>query len=129
MATRSAIGYASPRGYVTAVYCHWSGYPEHQVPILTRQYFSKSKVVALIKPGSMSSLETTQTWDPEVTRNPQPLYHAERGQGPWCDGSGSYAAPPYQSRSIQAAISYWREFGCEHLYVLLPGCGWQHYPL
>jgi hypothetical protein len=129
MATRSAIGYASPKGYVTAAYCHWDGNPEHHVPILTRRYGSKPKVQALIKPGSMSSLETTGTWDPDATRDPQPLYHAERGQGPWCADDGSYGMPPHQSRSLEAAIAHWREYGCEHLYVLRPGYGWQHHPL
>jgi hypothetical protein len=129
MATRSAIGYASPRGYITAVYCHWDGGPEHQVPILARRYYSKPKVQALIKPGSMSSLETDQTWDSDIKRDPQPLYHAERGDGPWCAADGGYVDPPHQSRTLADAQAHWRDYGCEHLYVLRPGYGWQHYPL
>lgn len=146
MATRSAIGYASPRGYITAVYCHWNGSPEFQVPILARRYNSKPKVQALIKPGSMSVLETTETWLSDYQRDangkadldaprthlrdPQPLYHHERGDGPWNgDGASTYSCPPHQSRDLASAKEYWLACGCEHLYVLQPGYGWQHYSL
>ena len=99
MATRSAIGYRKPDGSVRAVYCHWDGYPEHQLPILKKHYNGIRKIQALIRPGSMSSLRTRQLWehsnvlsedgihlrDDEGStryvndRDPQPLYHYERG--------------------------------------------------
>ena len=63
MATRSAIGYRKLDGSVRAVYCHWDGYPEHQLPILKKHYNGIRKVQALIKPGSMSSLRTRSTWE------------------------------------------------------------------
>lgn len=101
MATRSAIGYRKPDGSVRAVYCHWDGYPEHQLPILKKHYSGTRKVQALIKPGSMSCLRTRQVWEHsslmaengeivrdaegyaryENDRDPQPLYHRERGDG------------------------------------------------
>ena len=81
MATRSAIGYALPSGKIRSVYCHWDGYPSHQLPILKERYGSVRKVQALIRPGSMSSLQTSETWEPKNTRDPQPLYHSERGVG------------------------------------------------
>lgn len=101
MATRSAIGYRKLDGSVRAVYCHWDGYPSHQLPILKKHYSGIRKVQALIKPGSMSALRTRQLWEHsnclaengeilrdaegfaryESDRDPQPLYHVERGCG------------------------------------------------
>lgn len=129
MATRSAIGYALPSGKVRAVYCHWDGSPSHQLPILKEHYNSLPKVRALVKPGSMSSLRTSQIWESDATRDPQPLYHHERGAGPWCAGDGSnYGDPP--STVTEADIEpHWRDYGCEHLYVFRPGYGWFHYEL
>ena len=129
MATRSAIGYALPSGKVRAVYCHWDGSPSHQLPILEAHYNSLPKVRALVKPGSMSSLRTSRTWESDATRDPQPLYHHERGAGPWCAGDGSdYSDPP--STVTEADVEpHWRGYGCEHLYVFRSGSGWQHYPL
>jgi len=31
MATRSNVGYVKANGSISAVYCHWDGYPEHMV--------------------------------------------------------------------------------------------------
>ena len=103
MATRSAIGYKLPNGDITASYCHWDGYPEHQLPILLKHYQTLKQVEALVAPGSMSNLRTRQVWECyagylrddsgdvlrdseglmryEVDRDPQPLYHCERGDG------------------------------------------------
>ena len=115
MATRSAIGYALHSGKVKAVYCHWDGYPSHQLPILEEHYNTFAKVRALVRPGSMSSLRTEQMWT-DYKRDPQPLYHHERGDG----------EPP---RTVANPEKYWRDYGCEHLYVFRPGYGWFHYPL
>jgi hypothetical protein len=145
MATRSAIGYALPSGKVRAVYCHWCGNPEHQLPVLTEHYTTTRKVQALIRPGSMSSLHTDETWASDYQRDaegradfdaprtnrrdPQPLYHHERGIGPWCGaGIDTYAQPP-QLTSDTEAEPFWRDHGCEHLYVFRPGYGWLHYAL
>jgi len=128
MATRSAIGYALPSGKVRAVYCHWDGYPSHQLPILEEHYNSLPKVRALIKPGSMSTLRTTHLWESDATRDPQPLYHHERGPGPWSAGDGGYGDPPYSIPEADAP-AHWREYCCEHLYIFRPGYGWFHYDL
>jgi hypothetical protein len=141
MATRSAIGYALPSGKVRAVYCHWDGSPSHQLPILEEHYGSLPKVRALIKPGSMSQLRTESLWDSEYvrdpetgtgnyipSRDPQPLYHHERGAGPWSAGDGGYGDPPYSVPEADAP-KHWADYGCEHLYVYRPGYGWFHYAL
>jgi len=140
MGTRSAIGYRQPSGAVRAVYCHYDGYPSHQLPILRKRYNTLRKVQALIRPGSMSSLRTRQTWDlrgdGEVLkdavgeplrdiegfimhtndRSPQPLYHSERGE--------SETGP----RVSKDPIDLWfRLHDCEHLYIFEPSTGeWTH---
>jgi hypothetical protein len=92
----------------------------------------------------MSSLRTEQTWTSEYQRDangkadfdaprtnlrdPQPLYHHERGVGPWCAGDGGYGDLPH-SISEAEAPAHWREYCCEHLYVFRSGYGWFHYEL
>lgn len=56
MATRSTIGVLNTDGSVTAVYCHWDGYPEHNGKILIENYTTEEKVRELIGFGSISSL-------------------------------------------------------------------------
>ena len=136
MGTRSAIGYIRPDGSIRAVYCHWDGYPSHQIPILEEHYASTRKVQALIRPGSMSSLRREQRWDSTYTpegyspsRAPQPLYHHERGEGPWSAGSGSYGEPPKVARTLGEAINLWRDHCCEWLYVFSPEDGWHRYAI
>lgn len=91
MGTRSRIGYELPDHTVVSVYCHWDGYVEHNGRILVEHYQNREDVKELIDGGSMSSLRTSQTWNSryelngidenaEYTRDPQPLYHTERGE-------------------------------------------------
>ena len=56
MGTRSTIGVLNTDGSVTAVYCHWDGYPEHNGKILMENYTTEEKVRELIGFGSISSL-------------------------------------------------------------------------
>ena len=55
MGTRSTIGVLNTDGSVTAVYCHWDGYPEHNGKILMENYTTEEKVRELIGLGSISS--------------------------------------------------------------------------
>ena len=130
MGTRSAIGYQLPSGSINAVYCHWDGYPKHQVPILIEHYNSLEKVKALIKPGSMSSLRTDHTWVDSEVRDPQPLYHWERGNdGPWNATGSDYSDPPITKATLKSAKKYWNDCDCEYMYVFIPDLGWNHHPL
>lgn len=100
MGTRSRIGYELPDHSVVSVYCHWDGYVEHNGKILVEHYQNREDVQDLIDGGSMSSLRTEHLWvtaavrdeDGNIvtdengnwiyspTRNPQPLYHTQRGE-------------------------------------------------
>jgi hypothetical protein len=101
MATRSRIGIELPDHTVVSVYCHWDGYVGHNGKILVQHYQERKDVQELIDGGSMSSLRTRETWGDGPTlkdengeylrdsegyimsegdRDPQPLYHTERGE-------------------------------------------------
>ena len=56
MATRSKIGRINPDGSVTAIYCHWDGYPSHNGVILQDYYTDSKKVDLLLSLGDLSSL-------------------------------------------------------------------------
>ena len=102
MGTRSRIGIEMPDHTVVSVYCHWDGYVEHNGKILVEHYQNREDVQELIDGGSMSSLRTRDTWNSgsmlrdedgeyirddqgyimlENDREPQPMYHSERGDG------------------------------------------------
>jgi len=100
MGTRSRIGIELANHTVVSVYCHWDGYPSGNGKILVEHYQDREKVMDLIDGGSMSSLRTRGQWNSSVLRDedgeyihdaagylmyeddrePQPLYHAERGE-------------------------------------------------
>jgi hypothetical protein len=56
MSTRSAIGILNDDGTVTAVYCHWDGYLDHNGKLLQHHYNSLSKVKKLLSYGNISAL-------------------------------------------------------------------------
>jgi hypothetical protein len=101
MGTRSRIGIELPDHSVVSVYCHWDGYPDSNGRVLVQHYQNREDVQELIDGGSMSSLRTRGTWSTgailrdddgeyirdaegymmsEGDRDPQPLYHTERGE-------------------------------------------------
>jgi hypothetical protein len=120
MATRSVIavrtGTARKPRYL-AVYCHYDGYPSHQLPILEQHHNSPAKALALVAGGHISCLHTNLDWNRETRPETGPLYYAER------------AEPDVAARSfagIQEMIEYFRDCGCEHSYVFVPKQGWVH---
>lgn len=101
MGTASRIGYELPDHSVVSVYCHYDGYVQHNGRLLIKHYRNREDVQELINGGSMSSLRTRGTWEltnslrddkgeyirdsegyimSENDREPQPLYHTERGE-------------------------------------------------
>ena len=59
MGTRSFIGKLNKDDTITAVYCHFDGYPEHNGKVLINSYITESAVDSLINGGDMSSLGAT----------------------------------------------------------------------
>lgn len=100
MGTRSRIGIELPDHTVVSVYCHWDGYVEGNGKTLVEHYQNREDVQELIDGGSMSCLRTRGEWNSkalrdengewisdaagylmyENDRDPQPLYHTERGE-------------------------------------------------
>lgn len=56
MSTHSRIGQLNQDGSVTSVFCHWDGYPKHQLHILKERYNSPDTVTKLLKHGDLWAL-------------------------------------------------------------------------
>lgn len=120
MATRSCIavrtGTARKPRYL-AVYCHWDGYPKHQLPILTEHHNSPAAALALVAGGDISALHTNLGWDRETLPESGPLRYSDRGE------TGVDAR---EFSDIRALIEHYQGCGCEHSYVFVPKQGWVH---
>lgn len=57
MGTKSTINLKTNEGRIKSIYCHWDGYPDNQLPILTEHYDTYEKVDALMELGDLSSLD------------------------------------------------------------------------
>lgn len=87
MATRSNIGIKNSDGSIEMIYCHWDGYPEHQLPILTGHYNTEDKVRELLALGDISILaERVKPNEDEKHSFDNPIdnvvvaYHRDRGE-------------------------------------------------
>ena len=60
MATRSTIAKYNADGSITAIYCHYDGYPEHNGKMLQTHYATPAAVDALLSLGSFSGLYETE---------------------------------------------------------------------
>jgi hypothetical protein len=56
MATRSTIAKVEKDGSITAIYCHWDGYPSHNGKLLLDFYNEEGEVDLLLSNGSLSIL-------------------------------------------------------------------------
>ena len=57
MATRSQIAIENENGTVSAIYCHWDGYPEYNGKILKECYSDRDKLQQLLELGDVSVLK------------------------------------------------------------------------
>jgi hypothetical protein len=85
MGTRSKIAIENADGTVTAVYCHWDGYPEGNGKTLAEHYGHREKVQQLIDLGSLSSLDEFVFPEGEHSfQKPEDgvtvAYHRDRGE-------------------------------------------------
>ena len=87
MATRSNIGIKNTNGSIEMIYCHWDGYPDHHLPILTGHYNTEDKVRELLALGDISSLaERVKPNENEVHTYNKAIddvvvaYHRDRGE-------------------------------------------------
>ena len=87
MSTNSRIGILHRDGTTETISCHWDGYPEHQMPILTGHYDTAEKVRALLALGDISSIgERLAPDENELHSFNKPAdgvtvaYHRDRGE-------------------------------------------------
>jgi hypothetical protein len=56
VSTHSYIGMEKADGSVSFIYCHFDGYPAHQVPLLTQNWTVREDIEALLKRGDINGL-------------------------------------------------------------------------
>ena len=120
MATRSAIGMRTVTGQITAVYCHWDGYPSNNGRILQEHYTDPDKIVELITLGGISSLRPEigvkhpfskfeckdGEYDEALYEDMTTFYHRDRGED-------------LEVRTFNDAMDFVENFGwsVEYLYL------------
>ncbi len=84
MATRSMIGMLNEDNTVTAIYCHWDGYPENNGLLLIKYWREQYLVEQLMDLGNISSLGKEigeeQDFDQPTDRNWCLAYGRDRKQ-------------------------------------------------
>ena len=107
MATRSTIGLKTSDGKVTAIYCHWDGYPGGVGLGLIDNYNTPQQVAELINLGGFSSLKETL----EETR------------------AGAYGTESDSARTFTGVQDWLDNFnsGEEYAYLYENGKGWVYF--
>ena len=120
MGTRSAIGIKNSDGSVTAIYCHWDGYPSYNGRILNDHYTDEAKVRELVALGDISSLKE------EIgEQHPFDTYHLKedekdpRWEG-WTTAYGrDRGETGIESRDFVSNADYFNRFGAGAEYYYL----------
>lgn len=114
MATRSAIGFVEFDGSVTAIYCHWDGYPENNGRILEEHYTSIEKVEDLLELGNISVLgpnigERVDFNSPAASNIQCIAYGRDRGE----------LGRSIEAKQFSSILEYHTQFGgdCEYFYL------------
>jgi hypothetical protein len=107
MATRSTIGLKTSDGKVTAIYCHWDGYPAGVGLGLIDNYNTPQQVAELINLGGFSALMETL----EETK------------------AGAYGTESDSARTFTGVQDWLDNFnsGEEYAYLYENGKGWVYF--
>ena len=108
MSTRSNIAILNNDGTVTAIYCHFDGYLEHNGLILSKYYSELQKARALINGGDLSVLT------PNI--NP-PDFNQFGSESPGDTQSRKYSSILELCKSIEKS-------NIEYLYLYIGGDWW-----
>lgn len=114
MGTRSAIGIENADGSVTAIYCHWDGYPSYNGRMLKDHYTDEAKVRELVALGDISSL------DAEIGTK-HDFDNAPKGE---CNAYGrDRGETGIESQDFVSAADYYNRFGAgtEYAYLFREG--------
>lgn len=113
MSTRSVIAFEQTDGKVTAVYCHWDGYPEGVGRTLLESFVNVEEIARLVSLGSLSSLGARIDPDPDQPHSfnaPQPgvcvFYGRDRG---------TEGVEPQELASRRQVVGSW--FGIDYYYL------------
>jgi hypothetical protein len=121
MATRSLIAKKEKNGFI-GIYCHWDGYPEHQLPILENSYNSSELVDQLIALGSISILGnkigTKQNFETPEDEDSCLAYHRDKGE----EFSQTIVT------SAKELLAEAEELWLDYLYVFTEN-GWKHFEI
>ena len=121
MATRSLIAKKEKNGFI-GIYCHWDGYPEHQLPILENSYNSSELVDQLIALGSISILGnkigTKQNFETPEDEDTCLAYHRDKGE----EFSQTIVT------SAKELLAEAEELWLDYLYVFTEN-GWKHFEI
>jgi hypothetical protein len=116
MATRSNIGLLNPDGTITGIYCHWDGYPNHQMPILENHYDTLEKVITLLALGNLSFLA------PEIGES-NPF---EDASGKYCCAYGRDRGEKGQEAKTYSGVDDRNFYFNDYSYLFIEGQGWTY---
>jgi len=114
MATRSSIAYKTERG-VTAIYCHWDGYPAHNGKILEENYQAAYLIGKLIAGGDLSSLRENifppagASHDFENSLDDVCVYYGR--------DRGEKGTEPKEFADVKEWVEHYDGAGCEYFYL------------
>lgn len=115
MATRSMIGIEENDGKITAIYCHWDGYPSNNGMCLHSHYGDEKKIRELMSFGDLSCLRK-HIGEKTDMENADPNRTAI--QNDWCEfygrdrGDEGVESKSYSNRSqfMEAANGCWADW-------------------
>jgi len=116
MATRSSIAYKTERG-VTAIYCHWDGYPAGVGDTLEEHYQAAYKIGKLVMLGNLSSLgeEIGKQHDFDARYNGGEVHED------WCmyygRDRGETGQEPKEFADIKDWVEHYTDAWCEYFYL------------
>jgi hypothetical protein len=122
MGTRSTIAVENADKTITAIYCHWDGYPTHVGKILNEHYTNPKKVAELMALGDLSSLGREiggkTDFDSHKGHDTCLAYGRDRGET-------DVGAKVFVSKLVwKNEMNKW-EWGCEYAYLFKRG-KWTH---
>lgn len=113
MDARSLIAIEDNLAESLVIYCHYDGYPSHQMPLLNEKYNTPVAIRKLLSMGDLSCLETGKDWNLQPME-PQPLPYRMLGT----------THTEMQRIRTTDLRDYAREHGADYVYLFRGAHGW-----
>ena len=117
MATRSNICVKTPEGDLLGIYCHFDGYPENQMPLLTENYNTIEKAMELLALGNLSYLRE------EIGERQD--FNAKDKNERWCLAYGRDRGETGQNAQLYSSENSYA-FENQYTYIFTEGEGWSY---